>query len=416
MPQLSSRLITFLRWTEKYTKTDMVYLVQGSAWSVLGTILTTAIAAITFLAFANWLPKENYGTYQYILSVADLFGIFVLAGIDTAVARSTARGEEGALFDGLFTKIRWGLVGGAGAVVFGAYYLAHANLVLGWGFVVAGLFIPFWEAPGLYGTYLQGKKRFDLINIGDVLTQLGLTIALIPTLLVTHNVLIILAVYLGTMGLLRLGLFLFAIQKFPPNGIHDPEMIPYGKHLSIISVIGTLSSKADTVLLWHFLGPVSVATYTFSQSIPARANGFLKIMNRIAFPKMAAQDPGHLRNTLMHKVWLLAGVSTLCALAYAILAPYIFHMFLPRYLDAVPYTMMASALIALQPFSLISSAFSAQAKKRSLYIWSIGAPLMRIALFLALIPQWGLMGAMAGLIGSKALESLLLIALFYRLT
>ena len=392
----------------------MVYLAKGGGWSVLGTIGTTIIAAATFLAFANWLPKENYGTYQYILAVADLFGIFVLSGIDGAVARSTARGQEGSLMEGLYTKIRWGLIGGFGAIALGTYYLVNANMTLGWGFIIAGIFLPFWEAPGLYGTYLQGKKQFGLLNIGDVITQFGSALTIIPTLFFTDNVLIILFVYLATWGVLRTGFFLFTLRKFPPNDVHDPEMVPYGKHLSLMSVVTTIASKADTVLLWHFLGPVSVAIYAFSQSIPMRANGFLKIVNRLAFPKMAAQDPAELRNTLMHKVWLMTGVSTLGALVYALAAPSIFQMFLPRYLDAVPYTMAAAALIALQPFSLISSSFSAQAKKNSLYIWSMVTPLARIALFLLLIPQWGLWGAMGGLLLAKAFESALLVSLFYQ--
>jgi len=389
----------------------MVYLAKGGGWSVLGTIATTVIAALTFLAFANWLPKENYGTYQYILSVADLFGIFVLAGIDTAVARATARGQEGSLMDGLYTKIRWGLIGGFGAIALGAYYLVNDNTTLGWGFIIAGILLPFWEAPGIYNTYLQGKKQFALLSIGDVTIQLISALTIIPILFFTNNVLIILATYLTTYGLIRTGLFLFTLKKFPPNGVHDLEMIPYGKHLSIMSVIGTIASKADAVLLWHFLGPVSVATYVFSQSIPMRANGFLKIINRLAFPKMASQDPTELRNTLMRKVWILVGVSTVAALAYASAAPFIFKFFLPQYVEAIPYTMAAAALIALQPFSLIISAFSAQAHKRSLYIWSIGVPLMRIVLFLILIPVFGLWGAMIGLISSKVLENILLMLL-----
>ena len=413
MPELKSRLVALLRWSEKYTKTDMVYLTTGGAWAILGTIVSLAISAATFLAFANLFPKESYGTYQYILSVADIFGIFVLSGIDSSIARSTARDMEGSLIEGILTKIRWGLIGGAGAVMLGSYYLAHANPVLGWGFIIAGLFIPFWETPGVYGTYLQGKKRFDLATIGDVVLQLCSALVLIPALFITNNTLIILFLYLLSAGLARVGLLLFSLWKLPPNKRRDPEMITYGKHLSVITVMSTVASSADTLIVWHLLGPVSVAIYRFSQSIPTRVIGFLKNINRLAWPKMAAQDPEVLRRTLMHKIWLLVGVSTLGALAYAITAPFIFALFLPKYLESVRYTMVVAALIALQPFSLISSAFSAQAKKQSLYIWSIVSPIVRISLFLVCIPLWGLWGAVGSLIAAKVIENLLLVALFY---
>lgn len=414
MSDTKSRLITFLRWSEKYTKTDMVYLAQGGSWTIIGSVISLGISAITFLAFANWFSKENYGIYQYILTVADIFGIFALSGINTAIARSTARGKEGSIMEGFFTKIRWGFIGGVGSIALGTYYLAQANSALGWGFIIAGIFIPFWEAPGIYANYLQGKKRFDITTISDIVIQLCVALVLVPALFFTDNVLIILFLYLSTLGLVQGGVLLFSLWKLPPNKEHDSEMIPYGKHLSLMSVITTVASSTDTILVWHLLGPSSVAIYILAQSIPARANGFLKIINRLAFPKMAKQEPEHLRQTLMRKVWLLVSVSTLCALAYVLVTPYIFHWFLPKYIDSIPYTMLAAALIALQPFSLISSSFAAQAKKRSLYIWSIGTPLTRIALFLILIPLWGIWGAMGGLVAAKALESLLLTILFYR--
>jgi len=392
----------------------MLYLATGGGWMMLGSAFSLCVSAVTFLAFANLLPKENYGVYQYLLSVTDLFGIFVLSGIDTAVARSVARGKEGSLLEGLATKIRWGLIGGAGTITLGSYYLAQANTVLGWGFVIAGLCLPFWEAPGMYGNYLQGKKRFDLATLGDTVSQFVVALVIVPTLLVTDNVLIILSVYILTLGLMRTVFFLFSMWKLPPNTDKDPGMVPYGKSLSGVSIISTFASSADTILLWHLLGPAAVAVYTFSQSIPGRANGLLKTINRLAFPKMAAQDPDVLRKTLMRKILSLSIVSTLCALAYVVAAPFLFAFFLPRYIEAVPYTRLAALLIVLQPFSLIPSAFAAQARHQSLYLWSIGSPLMRIALFLILIPQLGLWGAMIGLVTAKVLESLLLTLLFYR--
>lgn len=406
--------LALLRWSEKYTKTDMVYLTKGGGWFLLGTIISLVISTISFLAFANLLTKENYGAYQYILSVADLFGIFALNGIDTAVARSVARGKDGSIREGLVTKIRWGLIGGVGAIILGTYYLARMNPTLGWGFIIAGLFIPFWEAPGMFTNYLQGKKRFDLFTLGDAATQFCVAAIIVPALFFTNSILVILTLYLLVFGLARTFFYFFSLWMVPPNTIPDPEMIPYGKNISFMSIIATAATSADTILLWHLLGPAPVAIYTFSQSIPGRAAGFLKIINRLAFPKMAAQDADVIRNTLMSKILSLLLISSICALAYVIAAPFLFAFFLPRYVEAVPYTMLAAMLIALQPFSLIPSSFTAQAKTQSLYIWSITAPAMRIALFVTLIPQWGLWGAIIGLVTAKALESILLTVLFYR--
>ena len=405
--------VHLLRWSEKYTKTDMIYLAQGSAWSAIDTILSALISLATALAFANLIPKETYGTYQYVLVVADLFGILVLGGVDTASARSVARGMEGSIFDGLRAKIRWGLLGGAGSVMLGAYYLAHTNRTLGWAFIIIGIFIPFWEAPTLYAGYLQGKKRFDLATACDVIGQLIPALVLIPCLFLTHNLFIILAAYLLSWGGVRALLFWLTIHLLPPNRARDPDMVTYGKHLTVMTAVSTVASSADDVLLWHFLGPAAVAIYIFAQAIPTRAAGVIKTITRLAFPKFAATDSITLKQTLPRKVILLFGISLLGALAYILCAQFIFTLFFPQYLASVHYSQLLALIIAMQPFNLFSSALSAQAKKKALYIYNFAVPAVRLILLFSLIPPFGIWGAVFALVITDVFDSAISATLFY---
>jgi O-antigen/teichoic acid export membrane protein len=405
---------SLLRWSEKYIGTDMVYLASGGVWFAIGGTISTIISIATVLAFANLLPKETYGIYQYVLAVTDVLSIFILSGIDTAVARSTARGQDGALFAALHTKIRWGLIGGALGIIVSMYYFLQGNTLLGWAFIIAGLAIPFWEAPTLYVNYLQGKQRFDLTNAYEVGAQLFAAAFLVPCLFITHNVLIVLAVYFLSWGAARFFFFNLSVKTCPPNQIEDSSLISFGKHLSVMGVINIVASSFDKILVWQALGPASVATYIFAQAMPARAAGLIKIINRIAFPKMAMQEHEVLQQTLMRKVLLLVALSAVGTLVYVLVAPYLFRIFLPQYTEAIFYTQILAALIALQPFSLLSSSLTAQAKKRSLYIFNFGAPLARIALFIITIPMWGLLGAVLTLVIGKIIESSLLTYLFYR--
>ncbi len=392
----------------------MVYLAHGAAWSLFGTALSWTIALATTLAFANLISKETYGTYQYVLSIADLFGIFVLVGVDAALARSVARGKEGSLYDALKTKIRWGLVGGAGSVLLGIYYFVAGNTMLGSAFLLTGALIPFWEAPGLYITYLQGKKKFAFNNLYDVGAQFFAALAIIPALYFSKDLLVILAAYLVSWGVARCFFFYLTIKQFPPNAETDPEMVPYGKHLTAMTAMTTISSQADTVILWQLLGPAAIAVYVFAQALPVRAASIIKIVNRVAFPKMATQEHETLQKTLLPKVLILCFFAALVALAYAACAPFLFSLFFPKYLDAVPYTQLASLLIVFQPFSLITSSLTAQSKQKTLYIYNVIIPILRISLFLVLIPPFHLLGAVGSLVAVKVLESALLVYLFRR--
>jgi len=414
MTTTENRLHTLLRASEKYFKTDMVYLASGGMWYMLGTLLSLLISLGTALAFANLIPKETYGAYQYILSITDIFGILMLGGIDSALTRSVARGQEGSLFDALRAKIRWGLLGGAGSAIFGAYYLLHGNPLFGGAFIIAGMAIPFWETPGIYAVYLQGKKEFYYTNAYGVATQFIAALVIVPTLYFSKNLLVILAAYLVSWGLARTFFFYLAVKKFPPNKERDPGMIRYGKHITVMSAASSISGNVDTILLWHLLGPAAVAVYVFAQTMPLKIAGISKIANRIAFPKMAAREHETLQKTLPPKILPLCLLAAMLTAAYIIAAPFIFAIFFPQYREAVPFTQILSILVVLQPFSLLASSLAAQAKQKALYIYNLGVPLVRIALFLLLIPPFHLWGAVAALILIKTFDTGLLVALFYR--
>lgn len=406
-------LIRALRFSERYTKTDMVYLFKGGAWMSFGTIVTYGLAFLGVLAFANLLPRETYGTYQYILAIADLCGILVLGGIDTAITRASARGMDGNLYEAVKTKIRWGILGGLLSGAVGAYYLMQGNAVLGFGLLVSAVAIPIWEAPSLYSTYLQGKRRFDLLTLYDIGTQTFAVVVLIPVLFYTDSLLIILTSYFASYGLARTYFFRRAITQVPPNNKKDPEVISYGKHLTIMQGINNIAGSADKILLWQLLGAAPVAIYTFSQAIPLRVVGVMKIVNRLAFPKMAVSEAGALQTTLIRKVWRFVLLGALGALIYIFTAPYIFSWFFPQYIEAIPYTQALSLLIVLQPFSLIQSSLTAQARRKTLYLFNTITPITRLALFAVCIPLFGLWGAIVAILAAKIIESVALIALFF---
>jgi len=68
-----AKILTYkiLRYSERYTQTDMVYFASGGFWLLLGQFISTISAFLLLIAFANFLPKEVFGTYQYILATTE---------------------------------------------------------------------------------------------------------------------------------------------------------------------------------------------------------------------------------------------------------------------------------------------------------------------------------------------------------
>ncbi len=245
---LKSRAVRLLRRSERYTKTDMVYLASGSWWMSFGTVALIGLSFGTTVAFANLLPKVAYGTFQYALSIVDLLGIVALPGIDAAISRSVSQGKDGSFREAVWAKLRWSAFASLAAVCVALYYFANGNALLGGAMLIAGAMLPFFENLGAYVPLLQGKKRFDLLTLYEVGAQAVNSVAVIVALCLTDNVLILLAAYFAGWAIGRALGLRATLRRVRLNDTPDPELIPYGKHLTALSAIGTISSSVDKII------------------------------------------------------------------------------------------------------------------------------------------------------------------------
>ena len=136
-----NKIYKILRWSEKYTKTDMVYLAKGGFWVTFGQSITSILSLALLVAFANLLPKETYGVYRYILALAGIFNIFTLTGMNRSVARAVAAGSEGVLRASVRYKLKWNLIMLTAFWVLGGYYLINDNSLFAISFFILGIFV-----------------------------------------------------------------------------------------------------------------------------------------------------------------------------------------------------------------------------------------------------------------------------------
>src|SRR3989338_9964386 len=107
--RLKHNFLAFLRWSESYTKTDMLYMAHGGFWLTLAKGIAMFSSLILATAMANLIPPEVIGTYKFVLSGAGIIGAFSLTAIGTAITQAVARGYEGALHSGILSYLKWSL-------------------------------------------------------------------------------------------------------------------------------------------------------------------------------------------------------------------------------------------------------------------------------------------------------------------
>lgn len=408
--KIKQKIYNLLRKSQKYTKTDMVYLAKGGFWLTVGKIVSTIASFLSAIAFANLLPREVYGQYKYILSVASILAIPTLSGMNTAVTQAVARGYEGSFIPALKTRIKWGLLGGLASLGLAGYYYFQDNITLTFCFLIAAIFLPFMDSLNIYGSFLEGKKRFDVSAKFTIFIRIISLGAMISVLFLTNNVFLILFTYFISHTLLRFVFLKITLRKFKLNKKQDHETIPFGKHLSLIQIIGTIANQIDKIILWHFLGATYLAIYSFSTLPVKQIKSFLKPIYPLALPKLVRQNRSILKKTLPGKIFKFTAALFLLILIYIIIAPYVYKLFFPEYISSAAYSQLYVFSLIFYPLGMIGIFFVAIKREKPLYIVNITTSITRIILLIILIPVYGIPGAIVALLASQFINTC---ALYY---
>jgi len=395
---MKSKATQLLKWSEQYTKTDMLYLAKGGFWLSLGSFISNVSVLIIAIAFANLLPKEIYGTYKYVISIATIFSFFTLQGMSDSIIQSVARGYEKMFIEVTKTKLRWGLLGGFAGLLAAAYYYLNGNMLLATSFTIVAVFIPVWNTFNIYNSLLTGRKRFDISTKYHFVSQIFILATTVGALLLTDNLFILLATYFSSWSLVRIFFYFRTLRVYPLNKKADLDVVSFGKHLSFARILSATAEQLDKILLWHFIGPIGLATYFFALA-PVKVLGEpLKNIAALALPKLSTQNVERIKNTLLQKISLLFFVSVPVIAAYIFAAPYIYALLFPQYLDAVIYSQLFALSLLLAPKVFIRQTLVAQKKKKELYQLQTIIPIVKIVLLLTLLPTYGVLGAIATLI------------------
>lgn len=390
---MKERAISILRWSERYTKADMVYLTKGGFWMTFGQAASSVIALLLTIAFANFLPKETFGMYRYILSLAGVLNIFALTGMNSAVARAVATGHEGALRTSVRYQFKWNIVMLGAFWALAGYYLIQGDSLFAMSFLLLGVCIPSTLALNTYGAYLEGKKNFKLANISNVISTLVYAAGMVAAILWSGEVFWLIAAYALTTLAATLFFYVYILRRFNLPATDAGETLQYGRQLTFIGFLEPLTSQVDKIILAHFWGPAQLATYSLAMAVPGRLTSFIKILIGLGSPKFATKTPREINTVFYKRVLQGMSIGALVAIFYIVVSPYLFQYLLPKYLDGIFYSqILAVGLVFAMPNRYVSLLLVSQKLSKAILTNSIIQGIIKIILYVVLGIWGGIMG------------------------
>jgi len=372
----------------------MVYVAKGSFWILLGKAVLLVISFIMMTAYARWLSKETYGTYQFVMAIVGIASILALSGTNVSLIRSIARNKEGTLIVVIKEKMKWSLLGSLGLIVFAGWNFFNHSIELAASFFVAALFLPLWTTTSLARVFWNAKKNFRFEFIYKVGPATFILFSILPVIYFTNRTFFLVLATFVFYAIFE-GFFLYKTIKKLKNNECDEGAIKFGKNLTIMDIAVTIGRNLDSVIIWLLLGPAQVAIYSFSY-FPIKAMSNTLPVQSLALPKISEKNISDIKKGLLRKFFFLFLIVLPFTIIVVVAVPFVYKIFFPSYMESARYLQVLSLIMLLIPFQLLETALVSEIRKKELYIIRVGSSLIKIFLLLILTPFlgiWGVVGA-----------------------
>ena len=309
--------------------------------------------------------------------------------------------------------MKFSLIGSLVSLTAAGWYFINQNYVLATAFSAVAIFLPFQSAfPVLYA-FWTGRKDFKKKSGYNFASDFLVALIVIPTIILTNNPVLIIIALFASQSLFT-GIFLAKTLKHKKNEEVSQESISFGKNLTAMNAIVSFAEQIDKVILWKFFGPIPLAIYSFAQ-LPIQKVKEIIPITQLALPKIGEKGAKEIKQGIMKKFKKLFFIFIPLTLLAVIIAPYFYRIVLPQYVESVPYFQAFSFLLLLSPFLLLNASLVSEMKKKELYIIQTITPLLKIVLFLILIPLFQIWGLVFAILISQAINGILALYFFKKI-
>ena len=365
--RINQAIYRVLKWSERYTKTDMVYLYEGGGLLGLSAILSGVSTLLLAIGFANLVSKETYGAYRYLLGAVGVLSIPTLHGINIALIQTVAAGNHGSLSLVRKTKLKWGILTSVSSIAVALYYLSIGNTNLAFGFMLVAVTLPIIEENAATDSYVIGRELYKVSTIYRIILDVVRTLGIFITILLSDSILLIFLVYFLSQVVVTTIYYRLVLSMYPPSNEVDENVVGYGKHLTATELIVTIAAYLDRLIIFNLLGAEELAIYSFALAPPEQIRGILKIIDVMALTRFSKRGVGEVEQTIFGKVVRFSVILLVITGGYILIAPTIYNLLFPEYTSSIRYSQVFSLSLAAFAYYLPFSLFKSQRMVEKIY-------------------------------------------------
>jgi len=213
------------------------------------------------------LTVNDYGLLVWVGTIIALLSPFGLPGISNSIAGAVAKGYDGNFRRGTWMEIIGGTLGGLVLLAFAAYYwIWLKDLTKAMIFLVAGVF-----GPGLWldtqQCYWNGKRNFRALFWWSVPVRFLQLVATAAVLWYSTSPILVFFANTFIQVIANIGAAVGIIKYGNINNRNSEEFLSYGWVTNHLSILGTITSQIDKVLIGVFFSLEQLAIFAVGEMI-----------------------------------------------------------------------------------------------------------------------------------------------------
>lgn len=393
MPIIKEKINNLFVLGTEFFGLDLKYFSKAAGWVTFSQIINGILAFVLTIILTRLLPKETYGLYRYVLSLADILTIFTLTGMNSAVVQAVAAGNEGALIKSVKHQLKWNLMMTAASFAVAIYYFLNHNLTLALSLFIIGALWPITLALNTYPAFLIGKKNFRLNSIFNTGSTLIYVASMLLAVIFTNKIPALIFIYSLATLFSNLIFYFRTIKIYKPKKDGNEDFIVFGWKLSSLKVIGIAAGQIDNIIMNHFFGPAQLAIYALARILPDNIIPLIKDTVNTGMPNLAQKTVDEINKIFYKRIIQSLALGIIASSFYSFIAPTVFKYLLPKYLESVYYSQILSiSFVFLFPLAYMGAVFISQKLTRPIFIGSTIENGTKILLYIGFGVYAGILG------------------------
>ncbi len=387
----------------------LVFCAQG-----VGIILALALNAI----LVRFLSIEDFGYFQLVLSYIFLFSFVSLPGFTKVNIKGAAKGIDSVLHLSYRYSLLGSFFGFAGCLIAGGllYFISELK-ILGFLFMVGSVHFPLFSL-NLFDSFLIGKRRFDISRILMVINSLmGLVFVgavafltkSLAAVFITATIVKIMYVLTGFFKTNKI------IQRQKLEEGDRRYYIKYGLRMTLLGILWTVSNQLEKIILGT-LNPSYLSYYFVGALIPKKLRDNSKALLSVPTTYWIKLSRVENEERVKRYWWVFVGIGFICFVTLYFGSPlFIPLIFGERFTKSIWVTQWLSTSIVFVFLQLMISNIAIYQGDEAFFTKiSIIGSVLKISLFLILIPLYKVHGVVISIVGTELFVFLIALLWFLK--